>query len=122
MPNPQPSIGEGPEWVLQAAHAVAYVHTVPHRASFIAISVLAIYEELNIELCNFQGKSIYPDGTIRLDGESAEDIKPSMSRSDSNDANLKTDISGFGSGIYFIMEDHPPFPEQDSWKIRWGLL
>jgi hypothetical protein len=42
----------------------------------------------------------------------------SMSRSDPNDANQKTDIFALGSASYFIMKGHPPFPELDSWKDK----
>jgi serine/threonine protein kinase len=114
--NPRPSLKERLKWALQAAEAVAYVHTKCVLHCNIGVGNLLLDKNLNIKLCDFQGKLLHPDGTIRLDGESAEDTKSSMPRSDPNDANQKTDIFALGSAIYFIIEGHPPFPELDSRK------
>ncbi|MCJ1478789.1 hypothetical protein MMC13_007473 [Lambiella insularis] len=95
--NPRLFLKERLKWALQAAEAVAYVYIK------------------GVFYCDV-GKLLHPDGTIRLDGESAEDTKSSMPRLDPNNANQKTDIFALGSAIYFIIEGHPPFPELDSRK------
>ncbi len=82
----------------------------------VRVGNLLLDKNLNLKLCDFQGKILLPDGTVRLDGESAEDIKSSMPRSDPNDANQKTDIFALGSAIYLIIKGHLPFLELDSWK------
>lgn len=112
--NPRPSIKERLKWALQAAEAVAYIHTKGVLHCDVGVGNLLLDKDLNIKLCDFQGKILHPDGTVRLDGESAEDTKSSMPRSDPNDANQKTDIFALGSAIYFIIKGHPPFPELDS--------
>jgi serine/threonine protein kinase len=71
-------------------------------------------DNLDIKLCDFQGKLLNYDGTVRLDGLSCEDAKSSMPGSDSNMATPKRDIFALGSAIYSIMEGHLPFEEVDS--------
>ena len=101
---------------MQAAEAVAYIHTKGVLHCDIGVGNLLLDQNLDIKLCDFQGKLLHPDGTVCLDGESSENIKSSMPRSDPNEANQKTDIFALGSAIYFMMKGHPPFPELDSWK------
>ncbi|KAL5323491.1 hypothetical protein ACEPPN_008028 [Leptodophora sp. 'Broadleaf-Isolate-01'] len=114
--DPQPQAQERLKWALQAAEAVAYIHTRRVIHCDISVGNLLLDKDLNIRLCDFQGRLLHPDGTIHLNGDSAEGVKSSMPRSDPNDANWKTDIFALGSAIYFIMKGHPPFPELDSWK------
>ncbi|MCJ1473155.1 hypothetical protein MMC13_001806 [Lambiella insularis] len=114
--NPRPLVQERLKWAMQTAEAVAYIHTKGVLHCDVGVGNLLLDKDLDIKLCDFQGKLLHPDGTVYLDGGSGENIKSSMPRSDPNDANQKTDIFALGSAIYFMMKDHPPFPELDPWK------
>ncbi|PVH79411.1 kinase-like protein [Cadophora sp. DSE1049] len=98
--DPQPPIQERLEWALQAAEAVAYIHTKRVIHCDVSAGNLLFDKDLNVKLCDFQGRLLHPDGTIHLNGDSAEG----------------TDIFALGSAIYFIIKGHPPFPELDPWK------
>lgn len=102
-------------WALQTAEAVAFIHQKGVIHCDISVSNLLLDADLNIKLCDFQGKLLHPDDTVRLSGESGEGVKSSMPRSDLNDANRKTDIFALGSAIHFTLNGHMPFPELDVW-------
>jgi len=100
------------KWALQAVEGVAEMHKHGVLHCNIHTNNMLLDDNLDIKLCDFQGKLLNPNGTIRLDGPSSEDVK-SMPRSDPNTATQKTDIFALGSAIYFMMEGHPPFEELD---------
>jgi serine/threonine protein kinase len=102
------------KWALHAAEAFAYIHTKRVIHCDIGPGNLLLDRDLNVRVSDFQGRLLYPNGTIRLNGDSAEGVKSSMPRSDPNDADQKTDIFALGSAIYFIIKGHLPFPELDS--------
>ena len=118
----QPPIQKRLKWALQAAEAVAYIHTRRVIHCDIGVGNLLLDKDLNIRLCDFQGRLLHPDGTIHLNGDSTEGVKSSMPRSDPNDANWKTDIFALGSAIYFMMKGHPPFPELNPWKDKLEIV
>lgn len=124
LPNadPQPPIQERLKWALHAAEAVAYIHMKRVIHCDIGPGNLLLDRDLNVRVSDFQGRLLYPNGTIHLNGDSAEGVKSSMPRSDPNDADQKTDIFALGSAIYFIMKGHPPFPELDSWKDKLEIV
>jgi len=101
------------KWALQAVEGVAEMHKHGVLHCNIHTNNMLLDDNLDIKLCDFQGKLLNPNGTIRLDGPSSEDVKSSMPRSDPNTATQKTDIFALGSAIYFMMEGHPPFEELD---------
>ncbi|MCJ1382442.1 hypothetical protein MMC17_005555 [Xylographa soralifera] len=111
--NPGPLVQERLKWAMQTAEAVAYIHTKGVLHCDVGVGNILLDKDLDIRLCDFQGKLLHPDGTVHLDGGSCENTKSSMPRADFNDANQKTDIFALGSAIYFMMKDHPPFPELD---------
>jgi serine/threonine protein kinase len=124
LPNadPQPPAQERLKWALHAAEAVAYIYTKRVIHCDIGPGNLLLDKDLNVRVSDFQGRLLYPDGTICLNGDSAEGVKSSMPRSDANDANQKTDIFALGSAIYFMLKGHPPFPELDSWKDKLEIV
>ena len=118
--NPQPPIQERLEWALQAAEAVAYIHAKRVIHCDISAGNLLLDKDLNVKLCDFQGRLLYPDGTIHLNGDSAEGVKSSMPRSDPNDANQKTDIFALRSAIYFMIKRLPALSGAGSLEGRAG--
>jgi len=109
----KPTIQQRLRWSSQAAEATAVVHkkNVIHRD--IHVRNLLLDAELNIKLCDFQGRLLGPDGNTEREGGSCENVKSSMPQTDPNIANQRTDIFALGSAIYYILEGHEPFPELD---------
>ncbi|KAH7381814.1 kinase-like domain-containing protein [Cadophora sp. MPI-SDFR-AT-0126] len=104
------------KWAMQATEGVIEMHKHGVLHCNIHTNNMLLDDNLDIKLCDFQGKVLNSDGTVRLDGLSCEDAKSSMPASDSNMATPKTDLFALGSAIYFMMEGHPPFEDLDSWK------
>ena len=69
--NPSPSMKERLKWASQAAEAVAYIYEKGVLHCDISVSNLLLDTDLNIKLYDFQGRLLYADGSIRLNGESA---------------------------------------------------
>lgn len=116
--NPPPPLTQRLKWALQAAEALAFIHQKSVLHCDISVGNLLLDRHLNVKLADFQGRLLNSDGTVLLDGGSAEGARSSMPRLDLNHADQKTDIFALGSAIYFIMTGHPPFPELDSWRDR----
>jgi len=124
LPNadPQPPIQKRLKWALHAAEAVAYIYTKRVIHCDIGSGNLLFDKNLNVRVSDFQGRLLYPDGTICLNGDSAEGVRLSMPRSDPDDANQETDIFALGSAIYFMLKGYLPFPELDSWRDRLEIV
>ncbi|OCL04049.1 kinase-like protein [Glonium stellatum] len=114
--NPRPPLKQRLKWALQAAEAVAYTHKKGVLHCNISVGNLLLDKDLNIKLCDFQGKLLHSDGTVLLDGGSAEGVWSSMPRPDPTCANRKTDIFALGSAIYFMVTGQLPFPVLESRK------
>jgi hypothetical protein len=65
-------------------------------------------------LCDFQGRLLGPAGEVILDGGALENAESFMPRSDTEFADIRTDIFALGSTIYHIMAGHRPFPHCDT--------
>ena len=101
------------KWSRQTTEAVAVIHEKGVIHCDIKTQNLLLDENLDIKLCDFQGRLGGPDGQV-LDGRSCENPKYFMPRDDSMHADTMTDIFALGSTIYHILEGHEPFPELDS--------
>ncbi|KAL2062445.1 hypothetical protein VTL71DRAFT_6711 [Oculimacula yallundae] len=100
-------------WAKQAAEGMAYIYSMGVPLFDTNASNLLLDQRLNINIPDFQGRHVSPDGSVILDGLSSETVKSCMPRSDPNHANEKMDIFALGSAIHFIMTGHEPFPDLD---------
>ena len=101
------------KWSRQSTEAVVVIHEKGVIHCDIKTQNLLLDENLDIKLCDFQGRLIGPDGQV-LDGRSCENPKSFMPREDYMHADVKTDIFALGSTMYHILEGHEPFPELDA--------
>jgi hypothetical protein len=83
---------------------------------------LLLDKDSNVRVSNFQGRLLYPDSTICLNSDSAEGVKLSIPRSDTNNPNQKTNLFALRSAIYFVLSGYLPFPELDSWKDKLEIV
>ncbi|KAH9206598.1 kinase-like domain-containing protein [Leptodontidium sp. 2 PMI_412] len=109
-----PTIQQRITWATQAAEAIALVHEKGVIHCDISVNNLLLDAELNIKLCDFQGRLLRPDRSVKLVGLSSENVKASMPRADPNHADEKTDIFALGTVFYQIIEGCEPFQELDS--------
>ncbi|KAL2072451.1 hypothetical protein VTL71DRAFT_11794 [Oculimacula yallundae] len=104
------------KWSSQATEAVAVIHSKGVIHCDIKVPNLLLDAELNVKLCDFQGRLLGSNGQILSDGGSTENPKFFMPRDDPTYADIMTDIFALGSTIYHIVEGHEPFPELDSFS------
>lgn len=109
-----PTIQQRLTWATQAAEAIVVVHQKNVIHCDISVNNLLLDAELNIKLCDFQGRLLGPDKTLKLSGLSSENVKACMPRADPNHADEKTDIFALGTAFYQIIEGCEPFSELDS--------
>ena len=107
------SLSQKLKWSQQVAEAVAYIHSRGVLHCDIHTHNLLPFDAENVELADFQGRHLFPDRSMHLDGYPSENIKSWMLRHDANHTDQKTDISALGSAIYEIMQGHEPFLELD---------
>jgi serine/threonine protein kinase len=112
--NPDTSIKQRLSWGRQAAEGLAYIHTKNVIQGDVSVGNLLLDPKLSIKFCDFQGKFLYPDGTIALDGGSSERIMSSMPRSDHNHHDYRTDIFALGTALFVIITGELPFPNLDA--------
>ena len=102
-------------WARQAAEAVAVTHNAGVLHCDISVNNILIDRDLTVKLCDFQGRLLWPDGTVNKNGLSCNSTKSYMpGRPYPDYADRKTDIFALGSAFYYIMQGHEPFPELDS--------
>ena len=100
-------------WARQATEAVAVTHNAGVLHCDINVNNLLLDHSLTVKLCDFQGRLLWPDGTVNKDGFARENIKSFMPRAAPNYTDRKTDIFALGSAFYYIMQGHEPFPDLD---------
>lgn len=101
-------------WAKQAAEAIAAIHEKGVIHCDISLNNFLLDAQLNIKLCDFQGRLLRPDRSVQLIGLSSENVKACMPRADPDYAHEKTDIFALGTLFYSIVAGHEPFPELDS--------
>ena len=109
-----PTLLQRLNWACQATQAIIAVHEKDILHRDISAHNLLLDIDLNIKLCDFQGRMLTLNRDVLADGFSVEGTKSYMPRTDSNHADWKTEIFALGSAFYYIMEGHQPFPELDS--------
>lgn len=103
-------------WARQATEAIAATHRAGVIHCDISVNNLLLDGDLTVKLCDFQGKLLWPDGSVNKEGLSCENTKSFMPRADPNHSDQITDLFALGSAFYYIMQGHEPFPDLDSGK------
>lgn len=98
---------------LQASEAVAFIHSHNVLHCDLNASNFLLDENFDLLLCDFQGRVLYMDGSVRMNGGVAENVKSRMPDKEDDEADTKTDIFALGSVIYHIMRGHEPHPQLD---------
>lgn len=104
------------KWALQTAEAVAYIHKQHVLHCDLNATNLLLDNDLNILLCDFQGRILGLDGSVQVDGGVCENAKSRMPGKADNEAGIETDIFALGSTIYYIIQGYEPFPELDTFE------
>ena len=119
---PPPSVQQRLVWCRETAEAVAYTHAQNVLHCDIQPTNVLLDKNLHIKLSDFQGKIVSENGEVLLDGYSTEPCRFYCPRDDPFDADIKTDLFGLGSTIYFIMMGHAVFPDiidgEDGWHEK----
>jgi serine/threonine protein kinase len=102
------------QWAWQAAEGLAYIHEKNVLHCDFSVGNLLLSDDLSIKLCDFQGRLLGSDGVVILNGGAAEGSMSSMPRKDRSHCDQRTDIFAFGTALYFMMTDMPPFPDLDT--------
>jgi serine/threonine protein kinase len=101
------------KWAGQAADGLAYIHKKGVLHCDISVGNLLLDSNLQVKLCDFQGRVLNDDGSIKLEGRAAENTMSSMPRSDPDMCNERTDMFALGTAIYVMMTVQLPFPDLD---------
>ena len=101
---------------VQACEAVAYIHANNVLRCDINASNFVLDDALGLVICDFQGRLLDSDGSVRLDGGVPENPKSHMPCKKDDEANVETEIFALGSTVYHIMQGHimqghEPFPD-----------
>ncbi|KAI4213444.1 MAG: hypothetical protein LQ351_003944 [Letrouitia transgressa] len=100
-------------WARQVTEAIAATHKAGVNHCDISVNNLLLDDDLTVKLCDFQGRLLWPDGSVNKDGLAAENTKSFMPRADPGSSNQITDLFALGSAFYHIMQGHEPFPDMD---------
>lgn len=95
---------------------MAYIHKQHVLHCDLNATNLLLDNDLNILLCDFQGRVLGLDGSVQVDGGVCENAKSRMPGKADNEASIETDIFALGSTIYYIMQGYEPFPELDTFE------
>lgn len=105
-------------WCVQLAEAMVYIHSKRIIHCDIRHRNLLLDADLNLKLCDFQGRLLSADGDYLLNGDSIEGAKTWLPRPPPDSSTYKTDLFAVGSTIYYIMMGHEVFPELDGHKYE----
>ncbi|OAL48478.1 kinase-like protein [Pyrenochaeta sp. DS3sAY3a] len=92
------------KWLLQAAQAVAFVHSKGALHSDICPNNFLLDEDLNLKICDFGGAVLGA-----LDGQVVEHERFRMPRGEDIRPTVKTDLFALASTFYFILTGGEPF-------------
>jgi serine/threonine protein kinase len=101
------------KWAWRAAQGLAYIHDKRVLHCDISVGNLLLDSNLEVKICDFQGRILDHEGSTKLQGGASESTMSSMPRPDVNLCNEKTDMFALGTAIYVIMSGQLPFPDLD---------
>ncbi|WQF77000.1 Putative tyrosine-protein kinase, active [Colletotrichum destructivum] len=98
-------------WCVETCKALVHCHKHHVLHCDIRHRNILLDDKLRVKLADFQGRLITTGGETVLDGGSQEQAQYYCPRNTTNHADVKTDLFGFGSTIFFLMVGHEPFPD-----------
>ncbi|RMZ72000.1 serine threonine kinase [Pyrenophora seminiperda CCB06] len=101
------------KWAWQAAEGLVHLHNKGVLHCDISLGNLLLDNNLEVKMCDFQGRLLDDKGFVKLDGESCGGSLSSMPRPDANVFNETTDFFALGTTIYVLMSGQLPFPDLD---------
>lgn len=120
--NPLPAVHQRLFWCLEAAEAVAHIHSYNVLHCDIQPTNFLLDQNLNLKLSDFQGQQLSDDGHVLLEGGSSEPCRFYLPRDDPFSADIKTDLFALGCTLYFIMMGYAVFPDivdgTDGWQEK----
>jgi len=96
-------------WCLEAAEAVAHIHSRRVIHCNVSPSNLLLDQDLHVKLADFQGALLSEGGDILLEGAAGDSTRYCLPREDICIPEFQADIFALGSTIYFIMMGHEVF-------------
>ncbi|KAK4240896.1 kinase-like protein [Achaetomium macrosporum] len=112
-------------WCVQAAEAVAYIHSRRVVHCDIRHDNFLLDANLDLKLADFQGQHFSPTGAVVLDGGSCESAKAWLPPHPADRCNVRTDLFALGSALQFFITGAEVFPdlarssETDDDIMRW---
>ncbi|KAJ0164455.1 putative serine/threonine-protein kinase Sps1 [Colletotrichum tanaceti] len=98
-------------WCIETCKALVHCHKHHVLHCDIRHRNILLDDKLRVKLADFQGRLITTGGETVYDGGSQEQAQYYCPRNNMNNADIKTDLFGFGSTIFFLMVGHDPFPD-----------
>lgn len=92
------------KWSVQAAEALAFVHSRGVIHCDIHPNNFLLDDRLDLQLCDFSG-SLFG----KLDGAAMESTRFYLPRDPLSTPNVKSDLFALGSAVYYIMSGHEPY-------------
>ncbi|KAF6827005.1 serine threonine-protein kinase [Colletotrichum musicola] len=99
------------QWYIETYKALVHCHN--HRVLHCDVRHhnILLDDKLRVKLVDFQGRLISERGETVLNGGSLEQAQYYCPRNTTSRADIKTDLFGLGSTIFFLMIGHDPFPD-----------
>ena len=109
--NPDVPLEQRLSWCVQAAEAVAYIHSKRVLHCDIRHHNLLLDAALDLRLADFQGQHFSPAGEVLLDALSLESTKAYLPRKPIDHASVRTDLFALGSALHFLVAGSEVFPD-----------
>ncbi|KAK4112599.1 kinase-like protein [Canariomyces notabilis] len=113
-------------WCVQAAEAVAYIHSRRALHCDIRHDNFLLDANLDLKLAYFQGQHFSPTGAVVLDGGSCESARAWLPRHPPDRSNLYYNLFALSNALQFLITGKEVFPdlvrssETDDDILRWS--
>ncbi len=111
LAHPDVSLDRRLVWCVQAAEAVAFIHSRRVLHCDIRHDNFLVDANLDLRLADFQGLHFSPAGEVLFDGGSCESVRASLPRSHPFRSCVRSDLFALGSAIQFLVTGAKVFPD-----------
>ncbi|KAF6803667.1 serine threonine-protein kinase [Colletotrichum sojae] len=98
-------------WCIETCKALVHCHKHNVLHCDVRHHNILLDDNLRVKLADFQGRVLSDRGEIILDGGSLEQAQYCCPRDTTSRADVKTDLFGLGSTMFFLIVGHEPFPD-----------